>query len=120
MYDKSVAEEHFDMYKNILNNEENSTTDQKQTVNVVNATTRSQHKQDIKGENTNINIDIPGSVNDLIALQKGDKTLSEAIKQAVSKGDKVPGYYFEDGVLYRLYCSCKLSSDNSWAMFNNS
>ena len=113
VYNKPVAEEPFDVFKNVFIEDVNSCVpDPEQVVNV---TTRSRHKPDEKEENPKINLNIPSSVDQLIALQKGDETLSQAIKQAASKGDKVPGYYFNNGLLYRLYRSRKLSNNNSWA-----
>ena len=51
----------------------------------------------------------------LIKLQKDDQTLKGAFKQALEKGiEKVPGYYFKDDVLFRLYRSPKLNNDETW------
>ena len=105
LYDKPVADL-------VGDDDESSVPVQERTINVM---TRSKHKKNEQLESTSINLTIPGSVDDLMPLHTGDKTFSHAMKQAASKGDKVPGYYFENGVLYRLYRSRKLSNDNSWA-----
>ena len=120
VYNKPVAEEHFDVFQNVLDvDDKGDSLDKVEAVNetpeAVNVMTRSKLKEKEERKTNITNLKVPGTINELITLQKGDNTLCQAIKQAASKGDKVPGYYFDNGILYRLYRPRKLSNSNSWA-----
>ena len=120
VYNKPVAEEHFDVFQNVLDVDDKGDSFDKveaanETPEAVNVMTRSKLKEKEERKTNITNLKVPGTINELITLQKGDNTLCQAIKQAASKGDKVPGYYFDNGILYRLYRPRKLSNSNSWA-----
>ena len=70
-----------------------------------------------KAKLINENESTSGKSTDLAKLQREDPTLVNAYKQASlsSKGNKVPGYYFDNGILFRLYRPRKLSSSDTWA-----
>ena len=51
-----------------------------------------------------------------VKLQQEDTTLDNLRKQALEKGiDKVPGYFFKENVLFRLYRPPKLTNRDTWS-----
>ena len=82
----------------------------------VNVVTRSMKDKEHEENNVkNVSNKMLMNRENLIRLQKDDQTLKGVYKQALEKGiAKVPGYYFKDDVLFRLYRSPKLSNDETW------
>ncbi|XP_068246459.1 uncharacterized protein [Palaemon carinicauda] len=84
--------------------------------NFVGVVTRAKAKQAVnEGVPDIVKTNIPCTNSELINLQRADATLTNALKQASTKEGKVPGYYFDKGVLFRLYRPRKLSSNDTWA-----
>ena len=83
----------------------------------VNVVTRSMKEKEPEETNVeSITNKVLMNKENLIELQKDDQTLKGVYKQALEKGiGKVPGYCFKDDVLFRLYRSPKLSSDETWS-----
>ncbi|XP_068240108.1 uncharacterized protein [Palaemon carinicauda] len=84
--------------------------------NFVGVVTRAKAKQAVnEGVPDIVKTNIPYTNSELINLQRADTTLTNALKQASTKEGKVPCYYFDKGVLFRLYRPRKLSSNDTWA-----
>ena len=85
------------------------------------AVTRAKAKaNDLENVESLQNFQIPCKPVDLLKLQKEDSTLTNAFKEATvnDKGSKVPGYYLDNGILFRFYRPRKLSSKDAWAEKN--
>ncbi|XP_066969281.1 uncharacterized protein [Macrobrachium rosenbergii] len=83
----------------------------------VNVTTRSMVNNDrVKVSVPNLADKVQMNKKSLVKLQGEDPTLKGVYKQALEKGmEKVPGYYFKDDVLFRLYRPPKLGNDETWS-----
>ena len=92
---------------------ESNSVDCESFVNVVTRSMKDKVSEDTHLDSISNKIQM--SNENLVKLQNDDQTLKGAFKQALEKElVKLPGYYFKEDVLFRLYRSPKLGNDDTW------
>ena len=82
----------------------------------VNVVTRSTSNDEEDQTLLNLGEKLKMNKGNFVALQNEDRTLDDIRKQAVEKGtSKIPGYFFKDNVLFRLFRPLKLTNSDTWS-----